>query len=270
MSTFIHKVQALGNKAAQIKAAIESVPPRVLEVREAVAATATQFQQLRSEVQSNVTALRMNREEELVEALREIDARSAAFREAGYELHDVEMELGIPQRLIVHLEKIEDVVHSKIGMLAGDNVANKTVHAILTALLKAEELADDIALTHLTYHKLTVYVGPVPVVRLCWCAPAQTLGVSTHAEAPSIGSPTSMTPSASLFGTESFFEKRPESPLTSPLTAATYASPKSIELPLVQPADVTPVTASMEREDPLARFKKMPDLSKRYRESGRT
>lgn len=263
MSKFIHKVQALGNKAAQIKAAIESVPPRVAEMREAVAATAGQFQQLRSEVQSHVTALRSDNEEHLVETLREIDSHAATFREAGYELDDIEMELGLPQRLVVNLEKVEDVSHSKIRLLASANQARKATHAILTALLKAEELAEGVDLTNLTYHKLIVYVGPLPVVRLCWCANtlkeeaiAQTSPATIQTTAP----PSSAFPTSSIFGASSFFEKRPEAPVA----AAPDSSGVSITPPII-PTHPTTATTDAERADPLARFKKMPDLSKHRR-----
>jgi hypothetical protein len=262
MKKFAHKVQALGNKAAQIKAAIESLPPRVAEMREAVAATAGQFQQLRSEVQSDITTLRADSEEKLIDTLREIDGGAAAFRETGYELEDVEMELGLPQRLIVHMAKIEDVPHHHVRSILAANEGKKAMHAILSALLKAEELADRVDLTNLTYHKLMVYVGPLPVVRLCWCAnTAEPL--HSPESAPPAASPTqpaSAFPASSIFGAGSFFEKRPpavSTPAPDSLPAAqqvspTHALPSTVSAP-----------ATDEREDPLARFKKMPDLSKR-------
>jgi hypothetical protein len=263
MKKFAHKVQALGNKAAQIKAAIESLPPRVAEMREAVAATAGQFQQLRSEVQSDITTLRADSEEKLIDTLREIDAGAAAFREAGYALEDVEMELGLPQRLIVHMAKFEDVPHHHVRSIVAANEGKKAMHAILSALLKAEELADRVDLTNLTYHKLMVYVGPLPVVRLCWCANAAEQPLHSPESAPSAASPTqpaSAFPSSSIFGAGSFFEKR--SPAVS--TPAPDSLPAAQQL---SPTHAPPSTVSAptpdEREDPLARFKKMPDLSRR-------
>jgi hypothetical protein len=264
MSKLIHKVQALGNKAAQIKAAIESVPPRVAEVREAFAATAGQFQQLRSEVQANVTTLRADNEEKLIETLREIDAHAGTFREAGYELSGIEMELGLPQRLVVNLEKVEDVSYSKIRMLTSANQASRATHAILTALLKAEELADGVDLSSLTYHKLIVYVGPLPVVRLCWCANrfGETAATAHPVATPTTAPPASAFPTSSIFGASSFFEKRPVMPVTS--ASAPDAAGMTTARPIAA-LPPTPETAATEREDPLARFKKMPDLSKHRR-----
>jgi hypothetical protein len=266
MKKFVHKVQELGNKAAQIKAAIESVPPRVGEVRQAIAATASQFQQLRSEVQSNVTTLRADSEEKLIETLTEIDGNAAAFREAGYDLYDVEMELGIPQRLIVHLEKVEDVPYHHLRSVAAANENKPSTHAILSALIKAEEMDDRVNLVNLTYHKLVVYVGPLPVVRLCWCSNTmEQAAVPTAPPAlPAVSStPSSSGFSSSMFGSSSFFEKR-----TPAVSTTTPSSETPAATPHVTPthAHVSPEPAphSEQREDPLARFKKMPNLTKRH------
>lgn len=268
MKKFIHRVQDIGNKAAQIKAAIESVPPKVAEMRQAVASTAGQLHQLRSEVQANVTGLRADTEDKLVETLRELDCSADTFREAGYELYDVEMELGLPQRLIVELEKVEDVSHSRVRSLAAANEANQATHAILLALLKAEELANRVDLTNLTYHRLMVYVGPLPVVRLCWRAntleelPPALPSPPPLSTAPASPLPTSTAfSSSSIFGSSSFFEKRSTPSATS--TPSPDVNPVSTSAPSPQESMATPI--SSEPIDPLARFKKMPDLSKKQR-----
>ena len=264
MKKFVTKVQELGNKAAQIKAAIESVPPRVQEVREAVAATASQLQQLRSEVQSNVTSLRTESEDDLIETLREIDGAAGTFREAGYQLYDAEIELGPSQRLLVHLEKLEDVSHPKLRSLIAAHQGHQTTHAILSALLKAEELAERVDLSNVTYHKLTVFVGKMPMVRLCWCAndvEAHTAftptapPVPTATPLPSVSSSPAL--ASSMFGAGSFFEKQSPAVSTHSLESApSTAVPHAPSGPASIPAIPAPET------DPLARFKKMPNLSK--------
>jgi copper chaperone CopZ len=264
MKKFVQRVQEIGNKAAHIKAALESVPPKVADVRQAVASTAVQLQQLRSDVQSTVSELQLS-DEQLIEALREIDDSAETFRRAGYEVFDVEMELAVPPRLLVHLEKVEDVSASAIQSLIASNQANHTVHAILVALLKAEQMADRVALKNLSYHRLTVQVGTMPRVRLCWGAPTEAVAPAT-ASTPviSAATPAASSPSAapafgsSLFGQSSFFEQR--SPATPKPSAAVEAAP-------TQPSAASSTKASEAKpeasSDPLARFKRMPDLSKR-------
>jgi len=261
MKKFVHKVQTIGNKAAQIRDAIQSVPPRVAEVQQAVTGAVAQLQQIRSEVQSTVAGLRTDSETSLIDTVREIDDAAGTLREAGYGLEGLEMEVGVPQRLIVHLVKLEDVPHATIRSLATAQEGHATTHAILTALLKAEAMADRVSLASLTYHKLTVYVGPVPTVRLCWrapdaesAAPTVTPPLAAPQPAPGLALPAT----GSFLGAGSFFEpraatvtpaaNRPAEPVA-PLAAAPVAPAVRPEAPAV-------------REDPLARFKKMPDLSK--------
>jgi hypothetical protein len=270
MKKFITKVQDVRQKAAEIAHVIESAPARAAELREAVLATAGQMHQMRRTVQDAAHGLVANDEGKLIAALHEIDERAETFRAAGYELENVEMELAAPQRLIVHLEKVADVSFSTLRSLADANASHPTTHAILTALLKAEDMSDKVTLQHLQYHQLTVYMGPVPTVRLCWCAPSTSVPPpipTTHAAPVVSASAPASTPAGSSFGTllgqSSFFEARPAA---APRAVVTPASPEIAAS--VSPAAVAhaPSTAptSTAKEDPLARFKKMPDLSRKH------
>ena len=270
MKKFITKVQDVRQKAAQIASVIESAPARAAELREAVLATAGQMHQMRRTVQDAATGLVAHDEGRLIAALHEIDERAETFRAAGYKLENVEMELAVPQRLIVHLEKVADVSFTTLRSLADANRDHPTTHAILSALLKAEDMSDKVSLQHLQYHQLTIYMGPVPTVRLCWCAPTASAPPpipATHVAPVVTASAPSSAPAGSSFGTllgqSSFFEARPAVTPRIVVTptnpeAAVIASPTSgAHAPSVAPA-------STAKEDPLARFKKMPDLSRRH------
>ena len=219
MKKFITKVQDMRQKATEIASVIESAPARAAELREAVLATAGQMHQMRRTVQDAAVGLVAHDEGRLITALHEIDERAEVFRAAGYALENVEMELAAPQRLIVHLEKVADISFSTLRSLADANASHPTTHAILTALLKAEDMSDKVSLQHLQYHQLTIYMGPVPTVRLCWCAPGTSVPPPippTHA-APVVTAPAATgAPAGSSFGTllgqSSFFEARPAAP----------------------------------------------------------
>jgi hypothetical protein len=270
MKGFISKVQTLGQKAAQIKEAIESVPPRIQEARSVVLATAGELQQLREDVQSSVMSLRTEDQNRLVTSLREIDASADIFREAGYVLQTVEMEIGFIYRLIVQLKKVADVPHDSMKVLVLENAERRTVHAILTALIKAEELSDGVNLSQLEYRRLSVYVGPTPSVRLCW---------STEADLEPAPNPADVLASAAPAGAaaaqpqpvsfpSSFFERRPAVTAIAPVVPAqdnTLApAPVAVAFPASLPLAATaPAEPGDWRRDALARFKKMPDLTKR-------
>ena len=270
MKKFITKVQDVRQKAAEIASVIESAPARAAELREAVLATAGQMHQMRRTVQDAAHGLVANDEGRLIAALHEIDERAETFRAAGYELENVEMELAAPQRLIVHLEKVADVSFSTLRSLADANASHPTTHAILTALLKAEDMSDKVTLQHLQYHQLTIYMGPVPTVRLCWCAPTASAPPpipTTHA-APVVTAPAATsTPAGSSFGTllgqSSFFEARPA---VAPRAVVTPGIPEATANVAPAPVAHAPsaATTSAAKEDPLARFKKMPDLTRKH------
>ena len=263
MKKIITKMQDMRQKATEIASVIESAPARAAELREAVLATAGQMHQMRRTVQDAAVGLVAHDEGRLITALHEIDERAETFRAAGYALENVEMELAAPQRLIVHLEKVAEVAPAMMRSIADANRIYPTTHAILTALLKAEDMAGKVQLEHLTFHQLTVYMGPVPTVRLCWGVPYAELATPPPIPTASPASaPVASTGSSfgSLLGQSSFFESRP----TVTPRAATPVSP---ELVAAAPAAVhTPVAPSATKagEDPLARFKKMPDLTRKH------
>lgn len=275
MNPFFEKLQGIGQKATQIKQAIASVPPRIEEARSTVFATAGQLQQLREDVQSTVMSLRTEDQNRLLASLREIDASADIFREAGYVLQNVEMEISFVCRLVVQLKKVADVPHESMKVLVLENESRKTVHAILTALIKAEEMSDGVNLTQLAYRRLSVYVGPTPSVRLCWSTEAEaepTAATATVLTAPTsapvpVAAPTPTVQPATA--TSSFFG--PRKPLTqaSQAVSATESSPAAIAsvapaTSAAQPASTpAPAAPSDWRKDALARFKKMPDLTKR-------
>jgi len=264
MKKIFHKIQDLGNKAAQIQQAVQSVPARAAELRDAVATTTGQLQQMRSDIQSTVSGLRAESEERLVQMLREIDGGAETLDTAGFHLADVEMELGVAQRLIVHLEKVRDVSASSLRSLAAVNESRKTIHAILSALARAEDVADKVSLENLSYHKLTVYVGQVPTVRLCWGAELAEES-TVHAAPAGIAAGPPPLSSSSAFQQSSYFERRPSAtapPASSPPAPTLQVAPpiEAAKMPASPPA---PVAESGDwKKDALARFKKMPDLSK--------
>lgn len=280
MKQFVSKVKNLSQKAAEIKAAIQQVPPKVAEIREAVAATAGQLQQLRVDVQSSVMDLKADNEHRISHAMQEINGSLDVFMEAGFELGGMDLEISPVQRLLVHLYRLEEVHPSKLRSIIAANQHRKTIQAILTSMLQAQEMADTMQLSEMTqfsYSELIVSIGPIPSVRICW-RPEEAAEVEESARpATTIPVPPPIPQAApaapqSAFTQSSYFEKRPAQslPLPVPTTATTPSlaafAPQPVRVPAaadesVEPEAISPVV-ELKQEDPLARFKKMPDLSK--------
>jgi len=267
MKQFISKIQNLSQKAAEIKAAMHQVPPKVAEIREAVAATTGQLQQLKSEIQYSVADLKADHEGHLSEALQEIDSSADVFAKAGLALNGVDLEISPVQRLLVHLARIEDVQASVLRSLLSANQHRRTTRAILSSLLQAKQMADTIELADLIYNEVIVGIGPIPSVRLCW-RPEEVEQTSVIQTAPAIAIAPPLATSAplppsqpqSVFGTSFFFERReakhtPAAPVVV-ATIGTEATPTVAAVPVAH----SNVVAAPPPVDPLARFKKMPVL----------
>ena len=264
MKQFISKVKNLSQKAAEIKAAMQQLPPKVAEVREAVAATTGQLQQLKSEIHYSVADLKADNEDRLSEAMQEINASAEVFAKAGFVLSGVDLELSPVQRMLVHLARADDVHASVLRSLASANQHRRATHAILSALLQANQMADSVDLGELTYNEVIVGVGPIPSVRLCWRAgEAHEVQFAQPMPAVAIAAPAATVAAPqSVFGQSSFFEKRttPAAPAASvsvhALAASETAAAPAHSLPVS-----TPTPPAGDSTDPLARFKKMPNLA---------
>lgn len=278
MKKFIQRIQSLGQKAAELKEAVQQVPPKVAGIREAVALTTGQLQQLRAQIKSSLAGLKTDHEDQLLDALREINESSGLIRQAGFALAGLDLELDPVERLIVHLERREDVRRSVLEALRDAVRARPTVHALLDALMRAEETADEVRLSGLDYRTLVIHIGPVPTVRLCWrpsrslAQPATTSVLATAMPAPpppATECPTffgSTPPSAADFTAAETADEAAAA--RSPSTPSTASPPEPELLPgrVAAAASSGPSekkdTPPVWNSDALQRFKTMPKASK--------
>ena len=268
MKKFINKVQDLGKKAAEIKQSVQGMPAKAAELRQAVVMSAAELQQIRSDVQTNLSGLRASSEDRVLEAMRDINDNTYTFEEAGYELTGMDLDLAITQRLTVQFQKFEDVPLSTLRHLLS-SATNDTVKCILSGLIKAEETAANIELTHLKYDGVTIDVGAVPLIRMLWRSDTfieQQTVETAPASIPS-PSPVQCPPTSPAFG--SFFEQRTIPISTAAPASATLKPDQSTQSDSAS-AGTTSTTPSVtatpakpaSKGNALDRFKKMPDLTK--------
>lgn len=287
MKKFISTIKNIGHKAAELRGALERVPPKVAEIREALVMTAGQLGQLRSDAHMTIEDLKADSESHLIEALQEINGSTEVFQQAGYELGAVDMEMSPGHRLTVHLNRVADVDASRIHALVTVNESRKVTQALLKSLVQAEEMADKVDLTNLFYYKLLVHVGPIPCVRLCWRSAdhhsteeeTRPLGKAVektyHVQGASDPAKEESTESESLggYGKSSFFERHDTVPVSvspppheaAPVPVASSNLPES-SVDKAEPTEREPVQldsgGSQWTSDALDRFKKMPNVSK--------
>lgn len=293
MNKVITRLQALRDKAAQFKQAVDSAPARAAQLRDAVHATTGQLQQLRADVQGTVASLKSDNDASLAETLVELDSGIGTLARAGYELSGVDIEQGPAPRVIVHLDQIANARTAPLETLVKETAGKRTLQAILNALIRAEAMEERVKLADLSFRGLIVHIGAVPTVRLCWRRQGHEVdeegSPATHKPSPALASTAqNAPPPLPTYGTSSFFEKQvvaapaqvePASaaspqpvvrhePAANELLQASLAPtpPRSSSRPGIftpkPPADVDAPSTGDWRKDALAKFKKMPDLGR--------
>ncbi len=274
MNPVFTRLQALRQKAAQLKQAVDSAPAKAAQFRDAVNSTAGQLHQLRADVQGTVAALKSDTDTSLAETLVELDGGVGILARAGYELSGVDLEQGVTPRLIVHLDQLDLARTESLDALLRECAGRRTLQAIFQALIRAEALEEKVQLADLSFRGLIVHVGAMPTVRLCWRRAEPVAEESEAAPvAASIAKPSATPPPLPLplpaYGASLFFERAttpqpapaaPVAPVAEQPSAALAPTrlPGQSKPPVGEPAAAT----GDWRKDALARFKKMPDLSR--------
>lgn len=271
MKKMFRRAKELQEQAEQVRALLETAPERIEQAKNIVTLTTSQLQQLRTDVQSSIAGLRADTGDAVTTAVRELNEGAPTFLRAGYALVGVDMELGIAPRVTAHLERVEEVGIPAIRALLAPNSDRRVIHGILAALVKAEELAESTQFEGMTCTEVSIQVGPAPTVRLRWRSVEAE--VETHAAVPppipvaalaAASPPVVPQPAATatpMFAQTAYFE--PRSSVAKPASSGPAVSiPEPTHLPVRQQSSA-PAAAEDAKHDPLARFKKMPDLSKR-------
>jgi len=279
MKKFISTLQNLSERAAQLQAAAQSAPPKLAQLREAVALTTGQLKQLKSDVEIGLTDLKTDNETHLLDSLVEINASVGVFHQAGYDLGGVDMELSPIHQLIVHLNRMEDVPTNRLRSLLASNQQRTVTRALLQALIQAEEMAEQVDLNNLVYYKLVARVGPIPSVRLCWRTEDETLLRENEPVPPAAAiAPAKPATSFASYGKSSFFAPHtPGQPTATAPEIAPVPTPAGVpaaEVPASATAEIPAIEAARTESksyrsggkdwgaSSLERFKKMPSTSK--------
>jgi hypothetical protein len=260
MRKMFSRVQALGEKAAQLKKALDAAPAQAAHLRQTIRMTAEQLHSVRNEVEMAVDGLRAEGDAEISAALAELNEHALTLEEAGYEMIGVDMEISPVHRLIVKLEQFEEVPEANLRLISSSHNTRPTIRALLTAISKANQIAAAVDLKYLAYRELIVHLGPIPTVRIAW----KVIEEEPHAVPAPL---TAAHPSTEIVAPSSFFAPRSEQPIRvvapPPIAAPAPASAAPIPPPATHAAvpAAAPASDSWQRSA-LDRFKQMPTGSK--------
>tara|TARA_B100001123_G_scaffold255853_1_gene285367 strand:- start:7470 stop:8282 length:813 start_codon:yes stop_codon:yes gene_type:complete len=149
-----NKVTTYKTKAEEIRAMIEDGAETIRDIR--------------ADVEGTVEDLKADSEEKMMESLEKIQDSERVFKDAGYLLQAVELEMGFNPKVVAILKREKDVGVSKKERLLKKHEDDKVVKTVLTSLFKAEALEDKVHLRRLTFSEVHLEMGLVPAVHVLW------------------------------------------------------------------------------------------------------
>ena len=192
-----------------LKKKVEHYKTKAEEIRAMVEEGAETIRDIRADVEDTVEDLKADSEEKMMESLEKIQEAERVFKEAGYKLQAVEMEMGFNPKVVSVLRRVSEIGARKQERLIKQHQDNKLLKSMLTSLFKAEALEDKVHLKSLTFTEVHIEVGLVPAVHVLWedksAARVKTTTGSASSRGSSAGS--SFTSSRSSFTSSSFADK---------------------------------------------------------------
>ncbi len=199
-----------------LKKKVEHYKTKAEEIRAMVEEGAETIRDIRADVEDTVEDLKADSEEKMMESLEKIQEAERVFKEAGYKLQAVEMEMGFNPKVVSVLRRESKIGARKQERLIKKHKDNKLLKSMLTSLFKAEALEDKVHLKSLTFTEVHIEVGLVPAVHVLWEDKSATRVKATTGTVSAGGSSagssftssrSSFTSSSSLGSSSSFADK---------------------------------------------------------------
>ena len=245
-----------------LKKKVEHYKSKAEEIRAMIEEGAETIRDIRADVEDTVEDLKADSEEKMMESLEKIQEAERVFKEAGYKLHAVEMEMGFNPKIVSVLRRESEIGARKQERLIKQHKDNKLLKSMLTSLFKAEALEDKVHLKNLTFTEVHIEVGLVPAVHVLWEDKSAARVKATTGTTSALGSSTgsSFTSSRSSFTRSSSLGSSSSSLGSSSSFADKYHAEQEAEAAEEEPAEIaeeqpeikveTEMAAEIESEEP--------------------
>ena len=245
-----------------LKKKVEHYKSKAEEIRAMIEEGAETIRDIRADVEDTVEDLKADSEEKMMESLEKIQEAERVFKEAGYKLHAVEMEMGFNPKIVSVLRRESEIGARKQERLIKQHKDNKLLKSMLTSLFKAEALEDKVHLKNLTFTEVHIEVGLVPAVHVLWEDKSAARVKATTGTTSALGSSTgsSFTSSRSSFTSSSALGSSSSSLGSSSSFADKYHAEQEAEIGEEEPAEIaeeqpeikveTEMAAENESEEP--------------------
>ena len=244
-----------------LKKKVEHYKSKAEEIRAMIEEGAETIRDIRADVEDTVEDLKADSEEKMMESLEKIQEAERVFKEAGYKLHAVEMEMGFSPKVVSVLRRESEIGARKQERLIKQHKDNKLLKSMLTSLFKAEALEDKVHLKNLTFTEVHIEVGLVPAVHVLWEDKSAARVKATTGTTSALGSSTgssftssrsSFTSSSSLGSSSSSLGSSSSSLGSSSSFADKYHAEQEAEIGEEEPAEIAEEQPEIEVETEMA------------------
>ena len=246
-----NKVTTYKTKAEEIRAMIEEGAETIRDIR--------------ADVEGTVEDLKADSEEKMMESLENIQDSERVFKEAGYLLRAIELEMGFNPKVIAALKRESQIGSHKKERLLKQHEDNKMLSTVLTSLFKAEALENKVHLRQLTFSEVHIEMGLVPAVHVLWedqTASGSTSSIQSVEKNTSSSGSSPFTSSSSFTSSQSSFISQP-SAFTSSETAEAEPAPEA-EAVAEETAPAPKTESTTEEAPPLPPTQAEPDAEEKF------
>lgn len=278
MKRITKRIQQLGQRAEQLREIAHQMPGRAEGLRRSMISATEKLQQVRADLMVSAAALRGQADTDSVGLLTEIGEVGELLDGSGFMLEGVDWDIGAARRLQVRLERLAPTTVKALRSLLAKYDDKPAARTILTALIQAQEAAEEIEVGSLLWTDVVIEIGAVTTVRIGWHQLVEEEDEVEASRRPGSGAGTSEVPRASSISSPAFTSGFFQRPMSSAPTHQESSSPglpiTPPTLPEIDPIAVEPPplptrtpTWGTERGDTMSldRFKKMPNVGRRSR-----
>ena len=192
---------------------VETYKDKAEEIQTLIQEGAETIRDIRSDVESTVEDLKADSEEKMMESLEIIQESERVFKEAGYLLHALELEMGFNPKVVAVLKRESKISARKKERLLKQHEDDKILKTVLTSIFKAEALEDKVHLHRLTFSEVHLEMGLVPAIHVLWEDKTAGIAIPSPVSISEASADDSFTSSSSFASGSSFASD--SSPFTS-------------------------------------------------------
>ena len=278
MKRITKRIQQLGQRAEQLREIAHQMPGRAEGLRRSMISATEKLQQVRADLMISAATLRGQADTDSVGLLTEIGGVGELLDGSGFMLEGVGWDIGAARRLQVRIERLAPTTVKALRSLLAKHDDKPAARTIFTALIQAQEAAEEIEVGSLLWTDVVIEIGAVTTVRIGWHQLVEDEDEDDESRRPGSEGGEGEMPRTSSISSPAFTSGSFQRPTSSAHPRQELSTP---DRPIAPPTlrEIAPIaveppplptrtpTWGTERGDTMSldRFKKMPNVGRRSR-----